>query len=156
MAEDKNSEFDINEALKDENVPGQGFDLNNLGNVAAEDAKSPFTSNSSQNENDVNKEFDDLQVTDFTNFNIDDFDAALNSYQAARAGKVQRVANVGKIETGPRTPYFVEDTKPENEFPSFLSQENSEPEPERDYEPDPELVSEYVPEPEPQPEPVSE
>ena len=85
MAENKNTDFDIDQALQQESEDIGNFEIDDVDD-------NDFVNNNFNNQDtsDVD-EIVNLQTPDFANFDIDDFDAALNSYQAARAGKTPNI-----------------------------------------------------------------
>ena len=85
-----------------------------LEDVVAENKSAEFSNATIEIEDIVDSNTDDIEKlqnttpADFANFDIDDFDAALNSFQAARAGKLAPNAPVP-----PPMPTKKEEPKPE-------------------------------------------
>ena len=86
---DLNPDIDSVAELQDAN---NGEDLKTedfLNDVELDSQNQSFVNapQSQEDEDNDNNQFQPEEMIDFANFNIDDFDAALNSYQAARAGQ---------------------------------------------------------------------
>lgn len=86
-------------------------------NISMDDKKDSIAETKHDDVADLNS----ATANDFASFDIDDFDAALNSYQAARAGKLPRNAPQPQIQAQPKP-------QPQPQPEPVLSQSQSEPE----------------------------